>query len=150
MQILVDADACPKVVKDILFRVSTRLKIPTILFANQPMWIAPSPFIRFTQVSGGFDVADDKIVEEAQIGDLAITADIPLAARIIEKGAHALNPRGEFYTPDNIRERVSIRNFMEELRGTGQLTGGPPPLNKMDQQKFANALDRFLAQRIKK
>jgi len=146
MRILVDADACPKVIKDIIFRVSARLKIHTFLFANQPIWIPPSPYLHFTQVSGGFDVADDKIVLDAEIGDLVITADIPLAARIIEKKAHALNPRGDLYTPDNIRERVSIRNFMEELRGTGQLTGGPPPLAKTDQQKFANALDRFLAQ----
>ncbi len=144
MKIWVDADACPGVIKDILFRAAERTRILTTLVANQGMRIPPSPYIRFTQVPAGFDVADKHIAEQLEVNDLIITADIPLAAAAIEKGAHALNPRGELYTKDNIRERLSMRNFMDELRGSGVATGGPPPLNQRDREAFANSLDRFL------
>jgi uncharacterized protein YaiI (UPF0178 family) len=149
LNILVDADACPNLIKEIIFRAAARLKILTICYANHAITIPRSPFIKRIQVLGGFDVADQKIIEAAQPGDLIITADIPLAAAIIEKGAHALNPRGELYTPQNIQERLAVRNLMDSLRGAGQNTGGPPPMNKQDQQAFANALDRFLAKIIR-
>lgn len=144
MQILVDADACPNVIKQILFRSATRLRLTTILFANKPIAIPPNPFIKLVVVPGGFDVVDHKIVEVVSPGDLVITADIPLAAAVIEKKAHALNPRGELYTLENMQQRLAMRNFMQDLRSAGQVTGGPPPLNQQDQQAFANALDRFL------
>ncbi len=147
IKILVDADACPNTVKEILFRASQRLKIRMTLVANQGIAIPKSLFINFVLVGQGFDVADQHIVSLVEPGDLVITADIPLAAGAIEKGGFALNPRGEFYTKDNMRQKLSIRNFMEELRGTGQVTGGPAPLNKKDNIKFANALDQFLARR---
>jgi uncharacterized protein YaiI (UPF0178 family) len=147
IKILVDADACPNTIKEILFRASQRLKIPMTLVANQNIAIPKSTFINFVLVGQGFDVADQHIVLLVNPGDLVITADIPLAAGAIEKGGFALNPRGEFYTKDNMRQKLSIRNFMEELRGTGQVTGGPAPLNKKDNIKFANALDQFLARR---
>lgn len=145
MNILVDADACPNVIKEIIFRAAIRLKINTTCFANHAITIPRSPYIKRIQVLGGFDVADQKIIETAVPGDLIITADIPLAAAVIEKQAYALNPRGELYTLDNIAHRLAIRNHNDQLRGAGQNTGGPPPLNKQDQQAFANALDRFLA-----
>ncbi len=145
MQIWVDADACPNVIKEILFRVAERLSIQLTLVANQPVKVPPSPFIRTIQVGAGFDVADNEIIRLASANDLVITADIPLASGAIEKGAYALNPRGEFYTRENIRERLSLRNFMDELRGSGVNTGGPPALDKRDRQAFANQLDRFLA-----
>lgn len=148
MNILVDADACPNVIKDIIFRAAIRLKIQTTCFANHAITIPRSPFIQRVQVLGGFDVADQKIIEVSKPGDLVITADIPLASAVIEKGAHALNPRGELYTLENIQERLAVRNLMDTLRGAGQNTGGPPPLNKQDQQAFANALDRFLAKSL--
>jgi uncharacterized protein YaiI (UPF0178 family) len=144
MQIWVDADACPAVIKDILYRAAERVKCPLILVANQPLRTPPSPYIRSMQVPGGFDVADNRIVERVQAGDLVVTADIPLAAAVIEKGGHALNPRGELYTKDNIRERLTMRNFMGELRNTGVQTGGPAALSHGDRQAFANQLDRFL------
>ena len=145
MQIWVDADACPSVIKDILFRAADRTRISTALVANRLLRIPPSRYIKALQVPGGFDVADDKIVELVQLGDLVITADIPLAAFVIEKGGHALNPRGEFYTPDTIRERLGLRNFLDELRGSGVDTGGPSSFSQGDRQAFANQLDRFLA-----
>ena len=144
MQIWVDADACPAVIKDILYRAAERVKCQLLLVANKPLRTPPSPYIRSMQVPGGFDVADNRIVELAEPGDLVITADIPLAAAVIEKGGHALNPRGELYTKDNIKERLTMRNFMGELRNTGVNTGGPPALNHSDRQAFANQLDRFL------
>ncbi len=144
MQIWVDADACPAVIKDILYRAAERVKCQLMLVANKPLRTPPSPYIKTMQVPGGFDVADNRIVELAAPGDLVITADIPLAAAVIEKGGHALNPRGELYTKDNIRERLTMRNFMGELRNTGINTGGPPALNHSDRQAFANQLDRFL------
>ena len=144
MNIWVDADACPGVIKEILFRAAERANVLTTLVANQTMRIPQSQFVRFTQVASGLDVADKHIVDAAAPGDLVVTADIPLAAAVIEKAAHALNPRGELYTRDNIRERLSMRNFMDELRGSGVATGGPATLSARDREAFANALDKFL------
>ena len=144
MQIWVDADACPNVIKEILFRAATRAHVSLTLVANQLLRTPPSPYIKALQVPAGFDVADSKIVQQLQPGDLVITADIPLAALVIEKGGHALNPRGEFYTTENIQERLSMRNFMDDLRNTGVNTGGPAVLSLSDRQAFANQLDRFL------
>lgn len=145
MHIWVDADACPKVIKEILFRAAERKQINLTLVANHPLRTPPSRYIKSLQVPAGFDVADNKIVQSLQPGDLVITADIPLAAEVIEKEGHALNPRGTFYSKENIQERLAKRNFMEELRSTGVQTGGPPTLNQADRQAFANQLDRFLA-----
>lgn len=149
MQIWVDADACPAVIKDILYRAAQRKKLILTLVANQPLRTPTSPYIRSLRVAGGFDVADHKIVELVQAGDLVITADIPLAADVIKKGGYALNPRGDLYTADNIQERLTLRNFLGELRNTGVQTGGPSPLNHSDRQAFANQLDRFLTQNAK-
>jgi uncharacterized protein YaiI (UPF0178 family) len=145
MQIWVDADACPVVIKDILFRAAQRTETVTTLVANQPLRIPPSPFIRAQQVLPGFDVADNKIVQELQAGDLVITADIPLAAQVIEKNAHALSPRGEFFNRDNIRERLAMRDFMMELRSSGVEISGPASMSHSDRQTFAAQLDRFLS-----
>ena len=145
MKIWVDADACPVVIKEILFRAAQRTGIQLTLVANQPVRIPPSRNISFVQVSRGFDVADDEIVKRSEIGDLVITADIPLAAEAIEKGAIALNPRGELYTAENIKDRLNMRDFMDTLRSSGIQTGGPPPLDQGDRQAFANQLDRWLA-----
>lgn len=144
MKILVDADACPTPIKEILFRAATRRAIDTLLVANQRIPVPPSPHLKSIQVMKGFDVADNEIVQRAEPGDLIITADIPLAAAVIDKGAFALNPRGEFYTRENIRQRLNMRDFMDTLRASGIQSGGPPPLNQQDRQAFANALDRFL------
>jgi uncharacterized protein YaiI (UPF0178 family) len=148
MQIWVDADACPVVIKEIIFRAAERLQINTILVANQMLRTPPSKFIRAIQVPSGFDVADRHIVDQLSLGDLVITADIPLASGVIEKGGHALNPRGELYTTANIQERLTMRNFMEELRGAGVETGGPAAFSQSDRQAFGNALDRFLAKHM--
>ena len=145
MKIWVDADACPRVIKDILYRAAQRVEVSLVLVANQALQVPPSPLISTRQVAGGFDVADDYIVGEISAGDLVVTADIPLAAEVVEKGAHAINPRGELYTRNNIRQRLAMRDFMEEMRSTGQVSGGPPPLNQQDRQAFANQLDRLLA-----
>jgi uncharacterized protein YaiI (UPF0178 family) len=145
MRIWVDADACPRVIKEILFRAADRKQVPLTLVANQPMRTPVSPFIEALVVKAGFDVADERIVELLRPGDLVITADIPLAAAVIRKAGHALNPRGEFYTPDNIQERLAVRNMLDELRGCGVDTGGPAALSPGDRQAFANQLDRFLA-----
>ncbi|MEB4589745.1 YaiI/YqxD family protein [Candidatus Thiothrix sp. Deng01] len=150
MQIWVDADACPNVIKDILFRAADRVKVRVTLVANQPLRVPPSPYIKTCQVGAGFDVADNHIAQSLAAGDLVITADIPLAAEVIERKGHALNPRGDFYTPENIRQRLRMRNFMEELRNSGVMTGGPATLNQGDRQAFANQLDRFLARHLKK
>jgi len=147
LQIWVDADACPVVIKEILFRAAERTRTPTILVANKLMRVPPSPYIRAMQVPAGFDVADNKIVQDLQSGDLVITADIPLAAQVIAKGGHALNPRGEFYSIANINERLAMRNFMEELRGSGVDISGPSTFNQGDRQAFAAELDKFLSQR---
>jgi uncharacterized protein YaiI (UPF0178 family) len=145
MQIWVDADACPVVVKEILFRAADRTKTPVTLVANQYIRVPKSEYIKTVQVPSGFDVADNEIVKRAAAGDLVITADIPLAAEIIEKGAHALNPRGEMYSTENIRSLLNMRDFMDTMRSSGvDTSGGPPPLNQSDRQAFANQLDRFL------
>jgi uncharacterized protein YaiI (UPF0178 family) len=144
MKIWVDADACPGVIKDILFRAAERAKVSMTLVANQQISVPPSSLIRAVRVGAGFDVADKYIVDALAPGDLVITADIPLAAAAIDKGGHALNPRGELYTKDNIRERLSMRNFMDELRGSGVATGGPAALGPRDRQAFANSLDTLL------
>ena len=144
MQIWVDADACPNVIKDILFRVAERMKIPLTLVANQFLRSPPSRYIKTIRVQKGFDAADNHIIRQIQPCDLVITADIPLAAEIVLQGAHALNPRGELYHKENIKEHLATRNFMEEIRSTGEISGGPAPLSQRDRQNFANALDRFL------
>ena len=148
MQIWVDADACPVVIKEIIFRAAERLQISTTLVANQMLRTPPSRFIRAIQVPSGFDVADTHIVEQLAAGDLVITADIPLASLVIERGAHALNPRGELYSTANIQEILTMRNFMDELRGAGVETGGPSAFSLADRQSFANQLDRFLAKHM--
>ena len=148
MQIWVDADACPVVIKEIIFRAAERLQISTTLVANQMLRTPPSRFIRAIQVPSGFDVADAHIVEQLAAGDLVITADIPLASLVIERGAYALNPRGELYTTANIQEILTMRNFMDELRGAGVKTGGPAAFSLADRQSFANQLDRFLAKHM--
>ncbi|MEO7557506.1 MAG: YaiI/YqxD family protein [Gammaproteobacteria bacterium] len=149
MRIWVDADACPKVIKDILFRAAVRVPVSVTLVANQPLCVPPSPYINAIQVAMGFDVADNKIARQVQPGDLVITADIPLAADVIERGGCALNPRGELYTADNIRASLTLRNFMSELRGSGVDTGGPSAFTQADRQAFANQLDRFLLRSTK-
>lgn len=145
MRIWVDADACPKVIKDILFRVAEREGIYVTLVANQPLIVPRLKNILSLRVASGFDVADNEIVKRLDAGDLVITADIPLAALVIAKGGFALNPRGELYTADNIRERLSMRDFMDSLRSTGVETGGPALFSPKDKQAFANQLDRFLS-----
>lgn len=145
MHIWVDADACPKVIKEILFRAAERVQVPLTLVANKPLQSPPSRLIRSVHVNGGFDVADNYIVQHLQPDDLVVTADIPLAAEVIENGGHALNPRGTFYTRDNIKERLVIRDLMDELRGSGIHTGGLKGLSQSDRQAFANQLDRFLS-----
>ena len=144
MKIYVDADACPVVIKEILFRAAERTQTITTLVANQYISIPRSKVLKFIRVGSGFDVADNEIVKLVEDGDLVITADIPLASEVIEKGGHALNPRGELYTVDNIKARLTMRDFMDTLRSSGVDTGGPPPLNQNDRQKFANSLDVFL------
>jgi uncharacterized protein len=147
LHIWVDADACPNAIKEILFRAAERTQTPLTLIANQLMRIPPSRFIKALQVPSGFDVADDKIVQQVQAGDLVITGDIPLAAEVLARGGHALNPRGEFYSPDTIAQTLTMRDFMDNLRASGVQTGGPPPLHQRDIQMFAKQLDKFLAQR---
>jgi uncharacterized protein YaiI (UPF0178 family) len=144
-QIWVDADACPKVIKEILFRAADRVRISVILVANQPLQVPGSRYIRSVQVAAGFDVADNHIVQQSEAGDLVITADIPLAAEVIAKGCLALNPRGNLYTEDNIRQRLNMRDFMDTLRSSGVDTGGPASFSQADRQAFANQLDRLLA-----
>jgi hypothetical protein len=150
MQIWVDADACPGVIKEILFRAAERAQVPLMLVANKLLRTPPSRHIKAIQVPAGFDVADGKIVQHLEPGDLVITADIPLAAEVIAKGGHALNPRGEFYTPDTVRERLNMRDFMDTLRSSGVETGGPSSLSQNDRKAFASQLDRFLARNRKK
>ncbi|MDD5323169.1 MAG: YaiI/YqxD family protein [Methylococcales bacterium] len=145
MQIWIDADACPNVIKDILFRAAERRKLPLVLVANRLIATPRSQFIKAVQVAGGFDVADSYIVQQCQANDLVITADIPLAAEVVAKQAYALNPRGELYTQENIKEHLAMRDFMTGLRDTGQACGGPSAFGQRDNQAFANALDRFLA-----
>ncbi|MGG6136541.1 YaiI/YqxD family protein [Pantoea allii] len=147
MFIWVDADACPNVIKDVLYRAADRTQTMVTFVANQFLRVPPSPWLRTLQVPAGFDVADNEIVKRVQIGDLVITADIPLAAEVIEKGAAALNPRGERYSPATIRERLTMRDFMDTMRASGVQTGGPAAMSPRDRQQFANELDSWLRQR---
>ena len=146
MKIWVDADACPVVIKEILFRAAQRTRISLTLVANQPVRVPPSPVIKMLQVAPGFDVADNEIVRRVEVGDLVVTSDIPLAAEVIGKGATALSPRGELHTRDNIRGRLNMRDFLDTMRASGLDTGGPPPLSQSDRKAFADHLDRWLTQ----
>ena len=150
MQIWVDADACPKAIKDILFRAAERAGIMTILVANQFLQTPPSRYIKSMLVASGYDVADNEIVKRLRVGDLVITGDIPLAYEVIGKSGHAINPRGERYTQDTIKERLSMRDLMDTLRASGINTGGPSALTSRDIQAFANQLDKFLAEQVGK
>ena len=145
MRIWVDADACPSVIKEILYRAAERRRLPLILVANRMLRVPPSPYIRALQVPQGFDVADRHIADAVAAGDLVVTGDIPLAAAVLDKSAHALNPRGEFYSRENIKQLLDMRNFMDTLRASGVDTGGPAAFGQADRQAFANQLDRFLA-----
>jgi uncharacterized protein len=145
VKIWVDADACPRVIKEILYRAAQRRRVDVVLVANQPLAVPRQPHVRSVTVPQGFDVADKAITEWAQPGDLVITADIPLAAAVVEKGVQAINPRGELYTRDNVRQHLSMRNFMDSLRGAGVQTGGPDAFSQRDRQAFANQLDSLLA-----
>ena len=145
-KIWVDADACPKVIREILFRAADRVEIPVTLVANQQIHVPGSPYIRAIHVASGFDAADNYIVQQVKEGVLVITADIPLADEVITKGGLALNPRGELYTRENIRQRLNMRDFMETMRASGMDTGGPPAFNQSDRMAFANQLDRLLAE----
>lgn len=149
MQIWVDADACPKVIKEILYRAAERVEISLNLVANRPLHIPRSPYLRVIQVPLGFDEADHRIVELMQTGDLVVTGDIPLAAAVVEKGGYVLGPRGEQFTEDNIQERLAMRNLMDQLRSTGLDTGGPAALSKSDRQAFANGLDQILTRHFR-
>jgi uncharacterized protein YaiI (UPF0178 family) len=149
LHIWVDADACPKVIKEILYRAVERLKIPMTMVANKTLFIPASPLISMMTVAAGADVADSEIVAAMKAGDLVITADIPLAADVIAKGGHALNPRGTFYTESNVKQHLTTRNFMDQLRGSGVMTGGPAAFSNSDRVAFANQLDRFLTQYLK-
>ncbi len=144
MKIWVDADACPVVIRNILFRAAKRTGVQLTLVANRPLRIPSSPGIKMIQVASGFDVADNEIVKRLGIGDLVITSDIPLAAEVIEKGGYALNPRGELYAADNIRALLNMRDFMDTLRASGIDTGGPPELSQSDRKSFADHLDKLL------
>jgi hypothetical protein len=150
MKIWVDADACPTVIKDILFKAANRAQLVTTLIANHYIKIPPSPFIKFVQVQNGFDIADDEIVKRVQKSDLVITSDIPLADEVITKLALALSPRGELYSKENIKSRLNIRDFMDTMRASGLHTGGPSALSQTDRQNFANHLDRIIQQAQKK
>jgi len=147
VRIWVDADACPQVIKEILYRAAERVQVLTTLVANSALRIPPSDFIRTVRVSQGSDVADSRIVQEVEPGDLVVTADIPLAAAAIAQGAHALDPRGELYSEDNVRERLAIRNLMQDLRATGTLIDGPAPFGPRERRLFADHLDHLLTRR---
>jgi uncharacterized protein YaiI (UPF0178 family) len=149
MKIYVDADGFPRAAKEILVRAALRLNVPVVFVANKPIRRAPSPLILSLLVPGGPDIADDRIVEMAEPGDLVITADIPLADRVVSKGAFALNPRGKLYTEENVKDRLAVRDLLSELRDGGLMTGGPPAFGKKDCQAFADQLDRFLIRRLK-
>ncbi len=144
MKIWIDADACPVVIKEILFRAAERTKTPVVLVANRVIAIPPSPLISRLVVSAGLDAADNEIIKRMSVGDLVITSDIPLAAEVIDKNGLSLSPRGEMFSTDNIRARLNIRDFMETMRSSGVHTGGPSPLNQKDRQLFAAHLDRIL------
>ena len=149
MKIWIDADACPRVIKDMIFRASERLKVPVCLVANNDLSKSHTKFVTSVRVKNGFDVADDYIAEHAQASDLVITADIPLAARIVENGGVALDPRGELYTEENVGERLSMRNLMQELRADGLVQGGPGQFSLTDRQRFASAMDRLLTKMVR-
>jgi uncharacterized protein YaiI (UPF0178 family) len=149
MQIWVDADACPRSIKEILYRAAERMQVSLVLVANKLLWTPPSPFIRALRVAHGFDVADQEIVGQVKAGDLVVTADIPLASTVVGRGAHALDPRGVVYTVDNIQERLAVRNLMDQLRSSGVETGGPAPWSARDSRAFANQLDRLLSAQAK-
>ncbi|MBW1915390.1 MAG: YaiI/YqxD family protein [Deltaproteobacteria bacterium] len=145
MQIWVDADACPRVIKEILYRAADRVKVMLTFVANMPLRVPRSRYIDTIHVAAGFDVADDQIVKLVEQGDLVVTADLPLADKVVKKGGYGLDPRGELYTEDNIGQRLAIRNLMDEIRSTGMETGGPASFSPRDRQAFANQLDRFLS-----
>lgn len=147
MHIWVDADACPVVIKEILFRAAERVRLPLTLVANQPLRVPRSPYIKQLQVASGFDIADNEIARRMQDGDLVITSDIPLAAEVLAQGGRALSPRGELFSPDTIRDRLVMRDFMDTLRSSGVQTGGPAPLSQADRKAFADQLDRLLGSR---
>ncbi|AGA90886.1 hypothetical protein Thimo_2135 [Thioflavicoccus mobilis 8321] len=147
MQIWVDADACPVAIKEILYRAADRVEAPLTLVANQALRVPPSRWIRTVQVARGFDVADNVILSRMAPGDLVVTSDIPLASEVIAAGGEVISPRGERFTPENIEQRLAQRNFLDQLRGSGEITGGPPPLGAAERQAFANALDRLLTRR---
>lgn len=149
MHIWVDADACPKVIKEILYRAVKRLQIPMTMVANKALHIPNSPLIQMLTVAAGADVADGEIVAKMEAGDLVITADVPLAADVIQKNGHALNPRGTFYSDANVKQYLTMRNFMDDLRGSGVITGGPGAFSNSDRMAFANQLDRFLTRHLK-
>lgn len=148
MHIWVDADACPKIIKEVLYKVAVRREVGLTLVANTRLPVPSSPYIKTVRVGAGFNVADDEIAELAQPGDLVITADIPLADTIVDKGATGLNPRGELYTEDNIKGLLRMRNLMEELRSGGMASGGPAPIGPRDKQEFTNQLDKFLTRAL--
>jgi len=145
ISIWVDADACPKVIREILFRAARRSSVPLTLVANHALPVPQSPLIRCLQVEQGYDVADSLIVQQVEENDLVVTSDIPLAAEVIEKGAHVITSRGERYTRNNVRQRLNMRDFMDTMRGSGEMTGGPPALGPRERQAFANCLDQYLA-----
>jgi uncharacterized protein YaiI (UPF0178 family) len=147
--IWIDANACPNPIKNVLFRAAQKRQLPTVLVANQTIGVPPSKYIRSIRVSGGFDVADNYIVQHLQAGDLVITGDIPLAALVLERGGFALSPRGNSFNRENIGEKLAMRDFMAEMRDAGMQTGGPAAMTAKDVQNFANALDRFLASRLR-
>lgn len=149
MEIWVDADACPRTIKDVILRSAQRQKIQTTFVANAPQTLPRQDLIQFVQVEKGQDVADSYILAHAKRGDLVITQDIPLAAELVALDIHAINPRGELYTASNIRERLSMRDFMDQMRGAGLSSGGPPPLNERDKQLFSNSLDRLLTKLLR-
>lgn len=149
LKIWIDADACPKAIKEIVFKASYRLNIPVSLVANSYMTIPRGPLFTFIKVAKGTDIADLHIVDNVGASDLVITADIPLAALVVEKGATAINPRGELYTEENVRERLSVRDFMQNLRDSGVETGGPAPFGPKDKERFANSINRILTRMIR-
>jgi uncharacterized protein YaiI (UPF0178 family) len=149
LKIWIDADACPRIIKEIVFRASERLQVPVCLVANKDLSKAHSRLVTSELVAAGVDAADDFIVQHAAPRDLVITADIPLAARIVENGGVALDPRGEMYTDENVGDRLSMRNLLQELRAEGLVQGGPPQFNRTDRNRFASALDRQLTRMIK-
>jgi len=149
VHIWVDGDACPRAIKEILFRAAERVKTHLTIVANRPMHTPRSPYLHSIKVPQGFDEADHRIVQMMEPGDLVVTADIPLAAAVVKKGAHALGHRGEQFTEENIRERLAMRDLMDQLRSTGMETGGPATLGQADKQDFANGLDQLLTRYVK-